>query len=84
MVYIQSEYAQEDQMHKILWEFETLTNFLIQTRKPDVVFMNNKKSNLSSKDFPVLADNRGKIKEHKDRQILRPYLRTKNNCGTKG
>ena len=33
----------ENKMHKLLWNFEVLTDHLIPTRKPDLVVINEKK-----------------------------------------
>ena len=34
------EYAQENEVHRILWDFETPTDNLIPTRRPDGVLIN--------------------------------------------
>ena len=33
----------ENEMHKILWEFEIQTDYLISARRPDLVIVNIKK-----------------------------------------
>ena len=37
------ESIQENNMHKILWDFEVQTDHLIPARRPDVVWINKKK-----------------------------------------
>ena len=41
----------ENEIHKILWDFEIQTDHLIQARKPDLMLINEKKENLSSSEF---------------------------------
>ena len=38
----------ENEMHKILWDFETQTNYLIPAPKPDFVLNNKKKKKLTA------------------------------------
>ena len=33
----------ENETHKILWDFEIKTDHLIPARRPDLIFINNKK-----------------------------------------
>ena len=35
----------ENEMHKILWDFEIQIDHLILARRPDLVIINNKKKN---------------------------------------
>ena len=43
MVYVQTEYVQENKTHKILWDFEIQMNHLIIARRPDLVIINKKR-----------------------------------------
>ena len=36
----------EKNMHKLLWDFDLLTDHLISPRRPDLIIINNKKANL--------------------------------------
>ena len=52
----------ENEMHKILWDFEIQTDHLILTRWPPAVII-DKKGSYRKLDFAVQADHRMKIKE---------------------
>ena len=59
------ESALEDEMHKLLWDFKKQTDHLISTRRPDLMIVNKKKENRTSRivDFTVPEDNSVKFKE---------------------
>ena len=56
------ESVMENEMHKILWDFETQTDHLILARRPDQVIVNKKKP-CWIVDLAVPADYRVKLKQ---------------------
>ena len=61
-----SESVQENEKHKLLWDFEIQMDHLISARWPDLMIVNKKKKrSCRIVDFGVLADNKVKIKELK-------------------
>ena len=57
----------ENDIHKLLWDFDIQTDHLISARRPDIIIINNKKKKkkiCKIVDFPVPADHRIKLKEH--------------------
>ena len=45
----------DNEMHKLLWNFENQTDHLISSRRPDLVIINNKKKeNLSNSKIEVI------------------------------
>ena len=61
-----SESFHDNEMHKILWDFEIQADHLILARRTDLVLIKRKKKNLLACQF-----------YQKDRQILEPFQRTK-------
>ena len=61
------ESIQENEMHKIIWYFEILTDHLISARRPDLVIVNKKERTCQVVDFAVPADHRVKLKESEKR-----------------
>ena len=59
------EPVQENDTHKLLWDFDIPMDYLISARRPDLIIINNNKKNKTSKivDFAVPADHRIKLKE---------------------
>ena len=64
------ESAQENEMHKLLWDFEIQTDHQISARRPDLIIVNNNKKKKKRKKeirtckimaFTVPADNRVKF-----------------------
>ena len=54
----------ENDMHKLLWDFDIQTDHLIKARQPDLIIINNeKKRTCKIVDFAVPADYRIKLKE---------------------
>ena len=53
----------ENDTHKLLWDFDTQTDHLISTRRPDLIIINIKKRISKIFDFAVPADHRIKLKE---------------------
>ena len=57
------EAALENEIHKTLRDFEIQTNYLILTRRPDLVIINIKKKTCQIVDFAVPVNHTVKIKE---------------------
>ncbi len=59
--------VQENDTHKLLWDFDIQTDYLISVRRPDLIIVNNnnnnKKRSCKIVDFAVSADHRIKLKE---------------------
>ena len=55
--------VQENNTHKLLWNFDIHTDHLISTRRPDLIIINKNKITCKIVDFAVLADHRIKLKE---------------------
>ena len=55
--------VQENDSHKLLWDFDIQTDHLISARRPDLIIINKKKRICKIVDFAVLADHRIKLKE---------------------
>ena len=53
----------ENNTHKLLWDFDILTDHQISARRPDLIIINKKKRTCKIVDFAVPADNRIKLKE---------------------
>ena len=53
----------ENDMHKLLWDFDIQTDHLISARRPDLIIINKKKRICKIVDFAVPADHRIKLKE---------------------
>ena len=49
--------------HKLLWDFDIQTNYLISARRPDLIVINKKKRTCKIVNFAVQADHRIKLKE---------------------
>ena len=55
--------VQENDTHKLLWDFDIKTYHLISTRRPDLIINNKRKRTCKIVDFAVPADHRIKLKE---------------------
>ena len=53
--------VQENDTHKLLWDFDILTDHLISARRPYLIIIN--KRNFKIVDFAVPADHRIKLRE---------------------
>ena len=53
----------ENDMHKLLWDFNIQTDHVIPARIPDLIIINKKKRICKIVDFSVLADHRINLKE---------------------
>ena len=70
------EPVRENEMHTVLENFEMQSENLIKARRPELIFI-NKKMKLLFSGFCLLGDHKVKIRESKNRQILRPSQRIK-------
>ena len=57
----------ENEMHKILWDFELQVDHQISARKADLVIVNKKQRTCWIVDFAIPADHKVKLKEGKKR-----------------
>ena len=53
----------ENYTHKLIWDFDIWTDYLISARRPDLIIINKKKRTCEIVDFAVPADHRIKLKE---------------------
>ena len=53
----------ENDTHKLTWDFDKETDYLLSARRPDFMIINNKKRTRKIVVFPVLANHRVKMKE---------------------
>ena len=54
----------ENDLQKLLWDFNIQTDHLIPGRRPDLIIINKKKRTCKIVDFAVPADHRIKQKEY--------------------
>ena len=68
------ESVQENETHKLQWDFDIQTNRLISARRPDLIIINKKKKRTCKfEDFDVPADHIIKLKEsEKKDEYLNP------------
>ena len=57
----------ENEIHKLLWDFEIKTDHLISARRSDLKIINKKKKTCQIVDFTVTANYRVKLKESERR-----------------
>ena len=78
----------ESMTHKILWDLEIQTDYLISARQPDLVIVNNKKKTCRIEYFTVRTDHRVQRKKNGKKISTRPCQRTEkimeyeSDCGT--
>ena len=53
----------ENATHKLLWDFNIQTDYLIPTRRQDLIIINKEKRTCKIVDFAIPADYRIKLKE---------------------
>ena len=53
----------ENDIHKLIWDFDIHTDHLISAKRPDLIIINKKKRTCKIVDFAVLPDHRIKLKE---------------------
>ena len=61
----------ENEMHKVLWDFEIQTDHLISARQQDLVIVNKKKENLLN--YELHRPQRENKRNQKERLLPRPY-----------
>ena len=61
----------ENDIHKLLWDFNIHTDHLISARRPDLIIINKKKRICKIVDFTIPAEHRIKLKEceNKDKYL---------------
>ena len=81
--------VQENDSHKLLWDFNIQTDHLIPARRTDLNIINNKKKKKKKKrickivDFAVPADHRIKLNESEKKDKYLDLARElKKKCGT--
>ena len=75
----------ENDTHKLLWDFDIQTDYLISARRPDLIIINKKKKKkkiCKVVDFAVPADHRIKLKEWEKRDKYLDLARGLKNYGT--
>ena len=77
------ESVQENETHKILWDFQIQTDHLITARRPDLVIVNKKrkKENLPNSRLSVPADHRVNLKESEKRDKYQNLARELKSYG---
>ena len=68
---------QENDTHKLLWDFDIQTDHLFSARRPDLIIINKKKKKKICKivNFAVPADHRIKLKECEKRDKCLDFAR---------
>ena len=75
--------VQENDTHKLLWDFDIKTDLLISARRPDLIIIDKKKKKICKiVDFSVPADHRIKLKECEKRDKNLDLARELKNYGT--
>ena len=65
----------ENEMLKLLWDFDIKTNYLISVRRPDLIIINKKERTCRIVDFAIPADHRVKLKECEKRDKYLDFAR---------
>ena len=76
------ESIQENETHKVLWDFEIQKDHQISARQPDLDIVNKKQRTCQIMDFAVLANHRVKLKEGEKRDKFLDIAREQKNYGT--
>ena len=71
----------ENEMPKILWDFEIQMDHLISTRQQDHVIVDKKKRTCWIVEFAIPADHRIKLKENEKWDKYLDLARELKNCG---
>ena len=74
------ESALENEMHKVLWNFDIQKDHLIPTKRPDLVMVNKKKRTCLIMDFVVPRSHRLKSKENDKRDNYLDLARELKSC----
>ena len=75
----------ENERHKLLWDFEKQTDYLILTRRPDLIIVNKKRKEKKTcriVGFVFPANHRVKSKESEKKDKYLDLARELKNCGT--
>ena len=69
--------VQENNTHKLLWDFDIHTDHQISARRPDLIIINEKEKRRNCKivDFVVPADHRIKVKENEKKDKFLDFAR---------
>ena len=75
--------VQENNTHKLLWDFDIHTDHLISAKRPDIIIINKKKKKEKKKkkrickivDFAVPSDHRIKLKEFEKKDKYLDFAR---------
>ena len=59
----------EDDMHKLLWDFNIQSDHIIPARRPDLIIINKKKKLCKIVDFAIPADHRINLKESEKKDM---------------
>ena len=65
----------ENEIHKLLWDFEIQTDHLITARRPHLIIINKKERTCRIVEFAVPADHRVKLKECEKRDKYIDFAR---------
>ena len=83
-----SESVLENEMGKIIWDFEVQTDYRISVRRPDIWMVNKQKKKEKKNTtfqivyFPVFPEQRVKRRENKKRDKYLDLARKLKNFGT--
>ena len=72
----------ENDIHKLLWDFDIHTDHLISARRPDLIIINKEKRICKIVDFAVPADYRIKLKEYEEKDKYLNLVRELKKYGT--
>ena len=72
----------ENDSHKLLWDFNIQTDYLIPARRPDLIIINKRKRICKIIDFAVPADHRINLKEWGKKDKYLDHARELKKCGT--
>ena len=73
------ESVQENETHKLLWDFEIQMGHIISARRPDIVIIIKTKGAWWIEDFAVSADPRIKLKEIEKKDKYLDFARELKN-----
>ena len=74
--------VQENDSHKLLWDFNIQTDHLIPARRPDLIIIDKRKRICKIVDFVVPADHRINLKEGEKKDKYLDIATELKNCGT--
>ena len=71
----------ENEIHKLLWDFNIQTDYIILARRTDHIIIKKKKSIRKIVDFAIPADNRVKLEENEKQHLYHDYARELKTYG---